>query len=241
MNDEIARWWAGIPPVTKFLFAGMGGLTMIGHFGIISPYSMILDYSKTFSEFQVWRLLTGSLYMGRPSLYFLSQLIFLVQQGSYLENENFGGRKGDFIYMLIVTNLLMHVVAFFMQFYIISHAMIMVIIYLWSRLNPQGEVSFFFGIRFKAVYLPWALLLFGILTGGWPVSDFCGIIVAHIYHYLTDIYPIMQRGRPNYLKTPEWFLNILPVSLKNARQGFAAGQVPVQEAGHRWGRGNRLG
>ena len=44
-----------------------------------------------------------------------------------------------------------------------------VIVYYWSRQNADQIVSFYFGITFKAVYFPWALVAMNVLMGGSPI------------------------------------------------------------------------
>ncbi len=39
-------------------------------------------------------------------------------------------------------------------------------VYIFCNVNPEVIVSFWFGMRFKAFYLPWVLLGINILTGG---------------------------------------------------------------------------
>jgi hypothetical protein len=61
---------------------------------------------------------------------------------------------------------------------ILSMGLIMMIIYYWSRKNPDGIITFMFGIKFQAVYLPWVLMGFTVLLGGVPILELFGVVGA---------------------------------------------------------------
>jgi derlin-1 len=45
-------------------------------------------------------------------------------------------------------------------------AMVMSVMYVWCQLNRDVIVSLWFGSRFKAMYLPWALIGFNMIIRG---------------------------------------------------------------------------
>jgi hypothetical protein len=94
------------------------------------------------------------------------------------------------------------VVAYFMDFRILGPSLVMMIIYLWSRKNPNVTMSFMFGLRFLSFYFPWVLIGFNVLMGGLPLLEIFGVIVGHIYYFLDEIYP--NTGGPRILKTPQF-------------------------------------
>lgn len=53
-----------------------------------------------------------------------------------------------------------------------GRALIMSIIYLWSRKFSNVQQTFYFGIQFQGKYLPWVLCTFELLLGGVPVQYF---------------------------------------------------------------------
>ena len=54
---------------------------------------------------------------------------------------------------------------------ILGMSLIMMLIYIWSRKNPNLTMSFMFGIRFQSFYFPWVLVVFSILMGGLPIAE----------------------------------------------------------------------
>lgn len=57
-------------------------------------------------------------------------------------------------------------------------ALIRVIIYLWSRKNPEVPMTFMFGLRFKGAQLPWVMAGFNLLTGN---------LFMHSFYYLIHV------------------------------------------------------
>ena len=43
--------------------------------------------------------------------------------------------------------------------FVLGHSMIFLILYAWSRRNPEAPVGFF-GFRFSGLHLPWVMTLF---------------------------------------------------------------------------------
>eukprot|EP01132_Coremiostelium_polycephalum_P002798 gene2798-3479_t len=228
----------------------MGIVTILANFGILRPYSLFLDFPAIFKQFELYRLLGSLFFLGRLSFHFCIQLYFLYQYSSQLESDGFAGRTADYLYMVIITSISLWVFAYFIGFSIVSHGLIMSIIYIWSRYYPNIEVTFYFGIRFRGIYLPWVLMTFDILvSGSLPFLDFTGVIAGHIYYYLTVIYPIAQ-NRPNYLETPQFLQRMLPASLKNVPNMGREATERAQErnttraqqgTGYNWGAGRALG
>ena len=53
-------------------------------------------------------------------------------------------------------------------FQILMEPLILSVLYIWCQLNRDTIVTFWFGTRFKAMYLPWVLVAFNwILRGGY--------------------------------------------------------------------------
>ncbi|KAL8973134.1 MAG: hypothetical protein Q9183_000154 [Haloplaca sp. 2 TL-2023] len=87
--------------------------------------------------------------------------------------------------------------------------MILALAYTYSQDNRRKKVNFFV-VQLEAKWLPWALLLMALILGG-PQSALVqgtGIVAAHLYDFLTRLYPTFGGGR-NMLPTPrfltKWF------------------------------------
>jgi Derlin-2/3 len=58
-------------------------------------------------------------------------------------------------------------------------------------------------VQIPVEYLPWAVLTLTSVMGGWPaaLSQSTGLLAAHLYDFLTRLYPTFQGGR-NWVQTP---------------------------------------
>jgi len=241
MADGIQAWWGGVPIVTRYLFAGSMGLTVIPNLlGVPSPYKLLLYLPAVYQHFEIWRLFTCFFFHGALGFNFLMHMVFLLRYSQALEVGAFAGRTADYVWMLVVSCAQLLVVGTLMGFPILGMGLIMVILYVWSRKNPNVEMSFMFGIRFKSAYFPWVLIGFTFLLGGSPLLEIMGVIIGHIYFYLEDIYPLT--GGRRLLQTPQFFNNLFPPQYAGqAPPGQQQQQQPQQQAGYQWGAGRPLG
>lgn len=124
--------------------------------------------------------------------------------------------------------------------------MVMSVIYVYCMINQDQIVSFWFGTRFKARYLPWALFGMNFLLGGGGMSELVGIIVGHLYYFVMMKYPAEQGV--TLLQTPQllykYFPNNQPASYvapeRLFRQNAGQASAPTAPSGYNWGRGRRL-
>lgn len=139
--------------------------------------------------------------------------------------------------------------------------MIMSTIYVYCMLNQDQIVSFWFGTRFKARYLPWALFGVNFMLGGAGLLELVGIIVGHLYYFVMIKYPAEQGI--TLLQTPRFLYTYLPGDGRatapfmapsstrpsappQSSAGFSRPSAPTSTtstgttSGHNWGRGRRL-
>ena len=164
-------------------------------------------------------------------------MMFLYNQSKSLESTEFEGRTSDYIFFLLFNAILLLPISYFFNFIVLGRSLIMSIIYLWSRKFPNVQMSFYFGIKFMGMYLPWVLCGFELLLGGVPMQYFAGIFTAHVFYYLTEVMPRVS-GKPSFLKTPGFLYRIVPAEY-NTRIGVQYAQQR-DRAQHGWGQGQRL-
>jgi len=78
----------------------------------------------------------------------------------------------------------------------------MAFVYSYSQLN-RGQRARFFFIDIPVVVLPYAMLLVTMVVKGWygALVESMGILAAHLYNFLTHIYPVYGGGR-NFITVP---------------------------------------
>uniref|UniRef100_A0A6B2LG84 Derlin n=1 Tax=Arcella intermedia TaxID=1963864 RepID=A0A6B2LG84_9EUKA len=224
-----------MPPVTRWLFTGSFVVTLAANFSLLSPMSLILHYESIFYNFELWRLVTAFLYHGRLGFPFLINMMFLVRYGASVEKDTFMNETADYLWMIILGCITLFLPGFYIPLFILGESLIMMIIYYWSRVNPNIPMSFFFGFRFESRYFPWVLIGFRLLMGGMPIDEIVGVFVGHLYYFMAVIYP--NQGGRRWIKTPQLLKDYFPGP--NARIP-RPGEGP-RATGYNWGPGRPLG
>ncbi|KAJ3020423.1 Derlin 1, partial [Thoreauomyces humboldtii] len=231
--EEISLFYNGMPVVTRSLFAGTLGLSLAAGLKVIQPHQLLFIPSYIFTKYQIWRLVTAYLWqpLGFP---FLMNLYFLYQQSRALETGLFVGRTADYVFFILFSIGAINVAAYFLELFMLSDPLLMSIVYVWSMHNRDQRVSFMFGVQFKAIYLPWALVAMDVLQGNpLPIAKLAGIAVGFVYFYLDQTYPAQNNGR-KVLNTPQILYKYFPPPAGGSGGGAAAGYrfvPPVQAAG----------
>lgn len=180
-------------------------------------------------------------------------------------NTGGGGTTADFIFALMFCGLILLIVAYFFDFYILSESLLFTIMYLSSRKDADALMNMY-GFRFKCLYLPWIYLGIRLVMGNDIVMPLVGIVVGHVYFFLVSVLP--ETHGYSILKTPAFCidfvnyyngaprgtgLNIGAGITANAPAGQRPGRFPAPgnvpaptdpagaRGGHNWGRGNVLG
>lgn len=142
-----------------------------------------------------------------------------------------------------------------MQMYLLMDPVVLSVIYVWCQLNKETIVTFWFGTKFKAIYLPWVLLGFNVLINGGGLSEIVGIVVGHMYYFAVFQYP-QEHGGSALIQTPKFLENFLP-PYQNTRNTAGFTYIPPSRttgsagtntsaggnrffSGYQWGRGRRL-
>jgi len=229
-------------------------------FNLISMGPLILFWPNIWEKFEVWRLFTSFFAMGPFSLNFAIHTFILYQNCKRYETNPFntgaGGTSADFLWMILVTGMVLLVVAYYFDLVILGEPMLYVIMYVWCRRAPD-EVQSMFGFKFKALYLPWVYMLIRIVMGGAITEPLIGVGVGHLYYFVIEILPVT----PGYnlgpvIYTPKfctqlvgWCNNAVPAGppppsrqQAGAAAGAAGNRQPFPQmgaGGYNWGGGGR--
>ena len=90
-NDGPGEWYASLPPVSKFWFASCALSTIGFHLNFVDPRSMALSWTRVREEWQVWRVVTNFVFIGKFSLGFAMRLVMIAQYAVSLERQTFTG------------------------------------------------------------------------------------------------------------------------------------------------------
>ncbi|KAL4883102.1 hypothetical protein BJY04DRAFT_206694 [Aspergillus karnatakaensis] len=198
-DSAMDDFWS-LPPVSRTLTALTFVESALVHSQSISYY-LVPFIPKLLFKFrsEIWRVGTPFL-LTDPKLNFVFDLYFLYTYSSRLESGSprFSTPGSFFVYVLFVATVIMDSI--------------------WgpgcSHRDNKGTRTMFFVVEIPTLLLPWARLALTFVVSGWYRAsiEFTGIVAAHLYDFLTRIYPTFGGGK-NYISTPgfvrRWFTRSL--------------------------------
>uniref|UniRef100_A0A7N2MK68 Derlin n=1 Tax=Quercus lobata TaxID=97700 RepID=A0A7N2MK68_QUELO len=79
-------------------------------------------------------------------------------------------------------------------------SLVFMLIYVWSREYPNALIDIYRLVSLKGFYLPYVMLAFDLLLGNPLMPHILGMVVGHLYYFLTVLHPLA--GGKFILKTP---------------------------------------
>jgi len=228
VQNDIGQWYKSIPKITRVWFTASIVVPLSARLGLVRPQTLVLFLNPVIKQFQIWRLITAVLFypMG---FNFLINLFFIYQYSSRLETSTFNGKPADYIFCLAFLWLCNVIVGSVLTLPVLMDAMILSVMYIWCQLNKETMMSFWFGMQFKAMYMPWVIMLFNWILSGSFLVQLCGIIVGHLYFFLVFKYP-QDFGGPRLLQTPNFLYRFFPDE-QTGISGFGTAPIPRQRPG----------
>jgi Derlin-2/3 len=191
---NIEQWYKSLPPVTRVYMTGCLLATLLCTFDVLNPLHLILNIHAIKHKYEFWRIITNFFYLDNIGIGFFFHMHFVYVYFNRLEEEHFHRNSADFFMMLVFGAVAMLLVApFIPNMHLLSYPLVFMVLYVWSRKNPRVQMAFWGLFTFTAPYLPWVLLAFSLMLGGWAnvTVDLLGIFIGHIYFFLSDVYPVM--------------------------------------------------
>ncbi|KAI1903727.1 hypothetical protein AGOR_G00030200 [Albula goreensis] len=211
-----------IPVVTRAYTTACVLTTAAVQLELITPFQLYFNPDLILKHYQVWRLMTNFLFFGPVGFNFLFNMIFLYRYCRMLEEGSFRGRTADFVFMFLFGGVLMTIFGTFVSLVFLGQAFTIMLVYVWSRRNPNVRMNFFGLLNFQAPFLPWVLMGFSLLLGNSIIVDLLGI----------------APGGGRWLKTP----TILKMLFDTPEDDANYNPLPEERpGGFAWGEGQRLG
>ncbi|GLJ29444.1 hypothetical protein SUGI_0580440 [Cryptomeria japonica] len=182
-------WFNSLTSVSK-AYGTLCLMTTAGyHMGLVNPKFLYLDYDLVVKHLQIWRLLTNFFFLGPFSINFAIRLLIIARCGVHLERGPFERRTGDFLWMMIfgALSLLGFSLVLALNSYYMGRSLVFMLPYIWAREFPNAQVNISGLVTLKGFYLPWAMLAMNVIFGSPLIPDLLGIVVGHLYYFLTAI------------------------------------------------------
>ncbi|KAK9324549.1 Der1-like family-domain-containing protein [Lipomyces orientalis] len=270
MANDIVDFIYSVPPVTRLFLVGTLGTTFGILLNVIPPALLVNDWPVTVYKLQLWRPVTAFFIVTGQPMSKLMEIYMFYTYSKDLELEKFRGFTADYVYFLSLLGGVIAGLNYFTGGMAYMAPLLVALTHTWSQYNPDRIVSFYFGITFKAKYLPAVLLAFKLLIEGQLsfLIGATGVAASYLYQHLETSQP----GRPQspIIQTPQWLTKLLPgawsvetgwtTDARRVHRSFGSAYYPSAAAGSgrpgstssntrqegssasfRWGRGHRLG
>jgi len=243
-------WYKELPRFTRIWLTCTVALSLLARFGLVPMEYLYLSRSLVLSRFQLWRPITALFVYPLTSstgFHFLINCYFISQYSARLEKDQFNRSPADYLYLCLIVAALANLGGLLFNVYFLMDLLVVSVTYIWCHLNKDVIVNFWFGTRFKAVYLPWVLAIMELVFQG-SIASLIGIFIGHFYYFLKFQYP-QELGGNAFLETPNLLKQYVP-DVNGGFSGFGlppASRAPQQPAagnrvlGNAWGQGNTLG
>lgn len=209
-TGSIKDWFNSLPLVTKIFLVSTLLSGALLTFNFVNPHSFILSWELIINKFHFWRLFTPFIFAGGFSFNFALHTYVLFENCKRYEanpyNTGAGGSSADFLWMIIFSMGVLLTIGYFFQLYILSESILYVIMYVWSRREPDAMLNIF-GFKFKSLYLPWVYVAIRLIMGGSITESLIGIAVGHLYFFLIEVMP--SSHGINLVRTPKFCEDIV--------------------------------
>lgn len=187
--SSITDMWVKTPPITQVYIGSSLMFTTLAFIlnKNIWPDFLHLDWTKVLTRFQFWRPFTAFLFYGPLGLNYVLTIQFVWTYMAQLEKLSYKMPADFFIQMIFgSTTLLVLYMIFGISTKYLGHNLSTFLVYIWARVFEGSEVNVMDLFNLKAEVLPWFFCLQTfILEGEFPFADILGIVVGHLYHYLS--------------------------------------------------------
>ena len=189
---EIEQAYFAVPVVTR-VYLTLAILTAAAvTFEFLSPLSLYLNFNLVWQG-EVWRLLTTFVYFDTFSVHLFFHMHFLYFYCRRLEEHYYHRRTARFLYMLLFGASFMLVLAAQYGLPFLSHSLVIMVLYVWSRRNPDEHLSIYGLVTISVPYLAYLLIAIEVLLGSPALPDLCGLAVGHCFWYVFSVLSPMWR------------------------------------------------
>mmetsp|Transcript_24116 Transcript_24116/g.35071 ORF Transcript_24116/g.35071 Transcript_24116/m.35071 type:complete len:234 (+) Transcript_24116:122-823(+) len=195
-------WFMTLHTVTRIWFGGSLLTTCAGNFGMINIFHLVWSFNE-FGNFEIWRLLTPFLFVGKTGYDTLLDLYMIYQFSEQYEaggpyNIVAGGGALDYIFMLMLGGMLILISyaslnTFVPAIPLFTTNLSFYVLYIWSTQNPMSPANVL-GFQMKSYQLPFAYFVIAVLMRNPPWGMVHGIACGHVFCYLLDMVPLDNRA-----------------------------------------------
>ena len=171
---------------------------------------MKLDYNKVIKNYELWRLITTFLYIGKPSPKLIFNYFLYYKRMKSTEKKFIKNKKlSEFIMLLFYLMIFSHVsnfIAFLLFSFkpnsFLSHQLMFNIILINSKRNPEKMFRFYLA-KIPNKFVPYFLFTMRTIKSGKILKNLISFIPGIAYYYLKDVIPKIYKNA-DLLVTPKF-------------------------------------
>ena len=190
MLSSVTDMWSKTPPMTQVYVGSSLALTLASFMLNKNswPDFLNLEWGAVLTKFQFWRPITSFLFFGPLGLNYLLTIHFVWTYMAQLEKLNYKKPEEFFVMMVFgAITLLTGYSLIGLSPKFLGHNLSTYLVYIWARIFEGTDVNVMDLFFLKAELLPWFFMAQTlILEGEMPFADLLGIVVGHLYYYLTQ-------------------------------------------------------
>lgn len=201
-------WIMEVPPITRTYLIGVVGFSLLAYTGIVTRTDCYYTSELVFKKHEYYRLVSSFFYYGKISLDLLLTLFMISRYFKALEQTY--ARSIDFVWCVcLLASALVLYSTFVENLYQLGPYLNETMLYIWSRRNPDVEMTVLGLINFRAVYLPLiSIVATRIASNGFQFkwkAEFAAIIVGHLFIYYNDAFPRVHSCESPLRPIWRWF------------------------------------
>ncbi|VEU19595.1 DEKNAAC100210 [Brettanomyces naardenensis] len=185
-------WLMEIPPVTRTYLIGVVGVSLLEYTGFLGRGDCYYSPDVVFKKGQYYRLLSSFLYFGTFSFDLLFTLYVVTRYSKALEQSY--AKTRDYVWCLfVICTLILLYSSIVGNLYMLGSYLNDTLLYIWSRRNPDVEMTILGLVNFRSVYLPLvSVLLSRLVTSNFKVdwkSELAGVLIGQFFIFFNDMFP----------------------------------------------------
>jgi len=203
--------------------------------GLISPEYLVYypPYVWNMSGPQLWRLATSFL-LSSPRLGIILDPFFLYKYASDVELQLFSRLADICVFFVFIASVIIALNTYFFAGTAFISPLVLALAYYWTAFQPPEQRVSFFIATFPVKFLPWVMLAMNFVQGGNVWIDLTGLVAAHAYLFVTEIWP-HYGGGTNMLKPVADWVHVKLGGSVDGRPPPIRRVVPARDAGVRVG------
>lgn len=190
MLSSVTDLWSKTPPLTQ-IYVGASILVTFASWVFNKnswPKIFNFNWKDILLGFQYWRVFTPFLFFGPFGLNYILTIQFVWVYMAQLEKLSYE-KPEEFLVLLVfgAATLIGGYTLLGLSTKFLGHNLSTYLVYIWARIFEGTDVNVMDLFVLKAELLPWFFCAQTmVLEGEIPFADMLGIVVGHLYHYLTQ-------------------------------------------------------